>query len=62
MQLVTHTFRTQAAKDAAEQYDDDAYASYIEQHTLELAGKFPAERDYFLTRTLAEALRGNDGA
>lgn len=53
-------FRTQAAKDAARVYDY-AYASYIEQHSLELAEKFPAERDYFINRTLSEALRGNDG-
>lgn len=60
--LIQHgPFRTQAARDASEM-GDDAYASYIEQHTLELAERFPAERDYFISRSLGEALRGNDGA
>jgi len=60
--LITHgPFKSQAARDAAALYDDD-YASYIESHTLEMAERFPRERNYFLSRSLSEALSGNDSA
>lgn len=61
--LVPREFKTQAARDALRIYPEDiTYAGYIETHTLELAERFPAERDYFMSRSLAEALQGNDGA
>lgn len=39
----------------------DAYADMLERHALALAERFPDQADYFLNRTLSEALAGNDG-
>lgn len=53
-------FKSQSARDALEIYSP-GYASYIESKALEYADKFPERAEYFLTRSLGEALAGNDG-
>lgn len=55
-------YTTRAARDAAEtRYGDKGYWDYLEQSAMEYAERFPEQADYFLTRNLGEALRGNDG-
>ena len=54
------TYRSQAARDA--QSLSQSYADYIESHALELAERFPDRRDEFLTRSISEALEGNNGS
>lgn len=54
------TYRTQAAKDAARTYGTD-YADYIEEHTLSLIERGHLTPDVGLTRSLGQALAGNDG-
>ena len=42
-------------------YGDEAYADYLEKAAQENAQRRPGEAEYYLTRTLGDALRGNDG-
>lgn len=37
------------------------YANYLERTTLDHAARFPKQANYFMTRTLREALQNNDG-
>jgi hypothetical protein len=53
-------YLSQAARDAIGPHGKP-YADYIEQHSRELAARFPDRGHYFLTRSLGEALAGNDG-
>lgn len=53
-------YKSQAARDAYK-WKGKSYADYIERGELEYAAKFPERAEYFLTRTIGEALRGNDG-
>ncbi len=56
------TYRSRAARDAAESgYGKAPYWAYLDRHAVELAEKFPDRAEYFMTRTLGEALIGNDG-
>lgn len=52
-------FTSQAANDAIGLYSL-AYAEYLEHKALEYASKFPLKADYFMSRSLSEALNGND--
>lgn len=54
------SYKSQAARDAFK-WKGQRYADYIERKELEYAAKFPERANYFLTRTIGEALRGNDG-
>ncbi len=55
-------YHSRAARDAAESgYGKAAYWAYLDRHAAELAEKFPDREEYFMTRTLGEALIGNDG-
>jgi cation transport regulator ChaC len=55
----TQTFKSLAAREAQQaNYGDASYWEYLDRHAEELAAK--GIRDA-LTRTLAEALKGNDG-
>jgi hypothetical protein len=59
--------RSQAARDAERaNYGDAGYHKYLDEHALEMAAKFTIKGDHemanwILTRSLGEALRGNDG-
>lgn len=53
-------YQAQSAREAVRVYGTE-YADYLNQHALELAAKFPERADEFLTRSLGEALAGNDG-
>jgi uncharacterized protein YkwD len=54
------SYKSQSARDAFK-WGGQRYADYIERGELEYAAKFPDRAEYFLTRTIGEALRGNDG-
>jgi hypothetical protein len=59
-------WHSQAARDAAETGYGGArqrrgYAAYLDRQAAELAAKFPDREEYFMTRSLSEALAGNDG-
>jgi hypothetical protein len=59
------TYGSQSARDAQAAGKED-YALYLEQHAYELRGRFLAKHDFvtaelMLTRSLSDALRGNDG-
>lgn len=55
-------YTTRSAQDAyATCYGDEAYADYLEKAAQENAQRRPGEAEYYLTRTLGDALRGNDG-
>jgi hypothetical protein len=60
-------YKSQAARDAQLiGYGDEGYWNYLDEAALDRAGKDAAKGDldsaqYELTRSLAEALRGNDG-
>ena len=51
---------TVAARQALRAYGEK-YAAYIERHTLELIEKGYLTEEVGMTRTLGEALAGNDG-
>lgn len=53
-------YKSQSARDAIEMYSK-GYADYIEEKALEYAGRFPERAEYFMNRSLGEALAGNDG-
>lgn len=53
-------YKSQAARDAIKLYSK-RYADYIEEKTLEYAAMFQERAEYFMNRTLGEALSGNDG-
>lgn len=56
------TYRSQSARDAQRSgYGGESYAEYLESKALEYAERFPTAAEYFLTRSLGEALAGNDG-
>ena len=58
----TVTYASQSARDAAASgYGGPTYAAYLDRHARELAARFPDRADEFLTRSLSEALAGNDG-
>lgn len=62
----TGPFFSRAAQDATEGNFDRSYADYIERHSLQLYVRFAERGDMdtarlMLTRTLGEALAGNDG-
>lgn len=64
--MATKTYTTRAGQDAAERIGStkfwtESYADHIEEGELRYADLFPDRADYFLTRTLGEALAGNDG-
>lgn len=55
-------FKSQAARDAqASGYGSATYPAYLERHALELAERFPERAEEFMTRSLGEALTGNNG-
>lgn len=53
-------YKSQAARDAYK-WKGKSYADYIEDRAIAYAAKFPDRATYFMTRTISEALRGNDG-
>ena len=53
-------YKSQSAQDALETYSK-GYADYLEEKALEYAERFPERADYFISRSLGEALAGNDG-
>ena len=53
-------YKSQSARDAIKMYSK-GYADYLEEKALEYAERFPGEADFFLSRSLGEALAGNDG-
>lgn len=53
-------YKSQSARDASKTYSK-GYADYLESIALEYADKFPERAEYFMTRSLGEALAGNDG-
>lgn len=60
-------YKSQAARDAAEGgYGSKSYWDYLESHAIELHDKFMLRGDTktaqeMMTRTLGEALMGNNG-
>jgi hypothetical protein len=55
----TRTYKSLAAREAEKaNYGDASYWDYLDRHAEELATKGIEDA---LTRTLAEALKGNDG-
>ena len=53
-------YKSQAARDAIKMYSK-GYADYLEEKALEYVERFPDKADFFLSRSLGEALAGNDG-
>lgn len=53
-------FVSRSAEEAAKLYSL-RYAAYLDSTALEYATKFPDRADYFMTRSLSEALSGNEG-
>ena len=53
-------YKSRSARDAIKMYSK-GYADYLEEKALEYAERFPDEVDFFLSRSLGEALAGNDG-
>ena len=58
-------YTAQSARDAQRSYSE-SYCDYLEQHAQELYAYFtarnePEKAQEMLTRTLSEALMGNDG-
>lgn len=53
-------YKSQSARDAIEMYSK-GYADYLEEKALEYAAMFPERAEYFMNRSLGEALAGNDG-
>lgn len=53
-------YKSQSARDAAEMYSKE-YADYLEEKALKYAAMFPERAEYFMNRSLGEALAGNDG-
>lgn len=53
-------YKSQAARDAYK-WKGKGYADMIENRAIAYAAKFPDRAAYFMTRTIGEALRGNDG-
>jgi hypothetical protein len=61
----TPAYTTQAARDAF-RWQGKRYADHIEQSALEMAARFKARGQHdearkMVTRTIGEALQGNDG-
>ena len=65
------TYTTQAAQDIERmgftkvfpftEEGGRSYADYLERDALEKAARFPERADHFMTRTIGQALAGNDG-
>lgn len=61
------TYKSQAARDAQRmQYGDPSYWAYLDAHAEELRASFlrkgqPSKAREMMTRTISEALKGNDG-
>lgn len=53
-------YKSQSARDAIKAYSK-GYADYLEEKALEYAERFPERAEYFINRSLGEALAGNDG-
>ena len=53
-------YKSQSARDATRLYSK-GYADYLEAKALEYANMFPERAEYFINRSLGEALAGNDG-
>lgn len=53
-------YESQSARDAIKMCSK-GYADYVEGKALEYAGKFPERAEYFMGRSLGDALAGNDG-
>lgn len=64
---MTNTFKSQAARDAANgDYGDDGYAQYIEDSAIAYYEYYLAQgnlsmANLMLSRSLGQALSGNDG-
>jgi hypothetical protein len=55
-------YTAQSARDAqARNYGGESYWAYLDAAEREHAERWPERAEYFLTRSLSEALRGNDG-
>jgi hypothetical protein len=63
----TKTYESQAARDAEERgYGDESYWDYLDRASAESAAHWRSKGDderanHMMTRSLSEALRGNDG-
>jgi hypothetical protein len=56
------TYESQAARDAAATgYGSVTYPAYLDRQAREMAQRFPERAEHFMTRSLSEALAGNDG-
>lgn len=53
-------FISRAAVEASKLYSL-SYAAYLDTKATEYANKFPDRAEYFLSRSLSEALAGNEG-
>ena len=53
-------YKSQSAHDAIKMYSK-GYADYLEEKALDYAERFPERAEYFMSRSLGEALAGNDG-
>lgn len=53
-------YKSQSARDAIKIYSK-GYADYLEEKALEYAARFPERAEYFMGRSLGDALAGNDG-
>ena len=53
-------YKSQSAHDAIKMYTK-GYADYLEEKALDYAERFPERAEYFMSRSLGEALAGNDG-
>lgn len=68
MNATTHTYRSQAARDAAASgYGGESYPAYLDDHAQRTHDYFirhgdPEQAARMFTQTLSEALMGNEGA